>query len=180
MKTAVILVVGSLISFLTLLTAGLALRSAKPEWFGGAAKAQQPAATTTNAATRASRDSLLASGGADTSQTAAQDVKNDSSMARVDTMLVAKLSSKAMDLESQVDSLKRQLQGVKTKTDTTAQQDWKSTAKLIESMGAEEACKILKEMNDADVKQVLGKVKKRQAGKILAILDPVRAAKLLR
>ena len=178
MKTVVILVMGSLVSFLMLLIAALALKSAKPEWFGETPKpTQQPAAT---ASKPVERDTLLAKGGGDSSHTVAQAPPADSARPRPDTILVAQLSTKAKVLESQVDSLKRQLVSAKPKPDTTAQQDWKSTAKLIESMSAEEAVKILKEMNDSDVKQVLGKVKKRQAGKILAALDPVRAAKLLR
>ena len=178
MKTAVVLIVGSLVSFLTLLMVALALLSAKPEWFSGAPKTPPLAAT--GGSKTVNHDTT--SGGAlvDTTQSGPQASKSDSAQSHADTLLVAQLSSKAKTLENQVDSLKRQLQGVKPKADTTGQQDWKSTAKLIESMSADEACKILKEMNDTDVKQVLAKVKKRQAGKILAILDPARAAKLLR
>jgi len=178
MKTAVVLGVGSLVSFLMLLIVALGLKSAKPEWFGEVPKAAPQA--TVNAPKTAERDSSLAKGVADTSHIVAQAAAADSVRPRPDTLLVAQLSTKARVLESQVDSLKRQLMNAKPKVDTTGQQDWKSTAKLIESMSAEEACKILKEMNDSDVKQVLGKVKKRQAGKILATLDPARAAKLLR
>jgi flagellar motility protein MotE (MotC chaperone) len=178
MRTTVVLIVGSLVSFLTLLMVALGLMSMKPEWFGKAAPA---AANSTAAVTnQAPREATLPAGGSDSTRTEAGAATPDSSRPKVDTVLVAQLSSKAKRLESQVDSLKQQLHGGKPKVDTTAQQDWKSTAKLIESMSAEEACKILKEMTDPDVKQVLGKIKKRQAGKILAILDPARAAKLLR
>ncbi|HTY39070.1 MAG TPA: hypothetical protein VMH23_18270 [Bacteroidota bacterium] len=176
MKTTVILIVGSIISFLTLLMVALIVRSSKPELFGGApAGPQQPAA---NVAKPAGHDSTHAGGVQDSTALAAQ--TSDSTRPHTDTVLVAQLTSKAKMLETQVDSLKRQLNAPKPKADTTMQQDWTSTAKLIEAMSADEACKILKEMNDSDVKQVLGKVKKRQAGKILAALDPSRAAKLLR
>jgi flagellar motility protein MotE (MotC chaperone) len=177
MKTALIIVIGSLVSFLTLLMVALALKSAKPEWFGGGAADPQKAVAMTPKG--AAPDTLHAAPPGDSAHTA-QVLPKDSTKTRGDSLLVAQLSTKAHMLESQVDSLKRQLQGAATKADTTVQQDWKSTAKLIDSMSAEEACKILKEMNDTDVKHVLGKVKKRQAGKILAALDPIRAAKLLR
>jgi flagellar motility protein MotE (MotC chaperone) len=178
MKNIVVLIVGSLVTFLTLLIVALALKSAKPEWFGGvAATPQQKSAAL---AKTVGTDSLRVAVAGDSTQSLAGTALQDSSHARVDSLLVVQLSSKAKVLESQVDSLKLQLQGTTAKVDTAAKQDWKSTAKLIESMSAEEACKILKEMNDTDVKQVLGKVKKRQAGKILAALDPSRAAKLLR
>ncbi len=176
MKTGLVIGIGSVASFLMLLTLALVLKSAKPEWFGGTSKAPDQAA----AAKGASSSDSTSRGAADSTQIAASVTTTDSTKAPVDTVMVAQLSTKAKVLESQVDSLKRQL-AVKPKADTASvQQDWKSTAKLIESMSPEDATKILKEMNDYEVKQVLAKIKKRQAGKILATLDPVRAAKLLR
>lgn len=178
MKTAVLLIVGSVVSFLALLMLALALMSAKPELFGGAPKA--PPVAVTGGGKAIGHDSMSGDLHRDTSLVTSNVARGDSIHPHTDTLLVTQLSTKAKSLESQVDSLKQQLQAAKPKVDTTARQDWKSTAKLIESMSADEACKILKEMNDTDVKQVLAKVKKRQAGKILAILDPARAAKLLR
>jgi flagellar motility protein MotE (MotC chaperone) len=98
----------------------------------------------------------------------------------VDTAFVSALSEKNRSLASALDSLKRVSQIAKVMSDTSSQSDWKSTAKLIETMDPEEAGKILKRMSDSEVKQVITKVKKKQAGKILANLDPDRAARILR
>ena len=178
MKTAVLLVVGSLVSFLTLLMIALALVAAKPEWFGNVPKT--PLQSATLAAQPPVPDTSARGIKLDSTQTTILVARSDSSHTGVDTILVTKLATKARTLESQVDSLKRQLQSTKSRPDSVAQQDWKATAKLIESMSPEDASKILKQMDDNEVKQVLAKVKTRQAGKILAILDPARAAKIMR
>ena len=58
--------------------------------------------------------------------------------------------------------------------------DSKSFAKMLETMPAEQAVRILKGLDDREVKAVLLGVKKRQASKILSALDPERAARMMR
>jgi hypothetical protein len=55
-----------------------------------------------------------------------------------------------------------------------------SMAKVLESMQAENAARILRDMSDSEVKEILLVVKKRQAAKILAALEPDRAARIMR
>jgi flagellar motility protein MotE (MotC chaperone) len=174
MKTVILIVVGSLISFLALLLIALGLLSVKPELFTGILKAPvqapQQGKTAQGSVPEPAKDSALSSAqNADTTR-----------RLTLDSSIVVELTAKARGLESEVDSLKRRLQTAKAAPDSTAEQNWKSTAKLIEAMSPEEASKILIQMSDTEVKQVLARVKKRQAGKILANLDPDRAAKILR
>jgi flagellar motility protein MotE (MotC chaperone) len=61
-----------------------------------------------------------------------------------------------------------------------AAKDSKTFAKMLESMPAEQAVRILKGLDDKEVKTVLLVVKKRQAAKILSVLDPERAARMMR
>ncbi|KAB2925947.1 MAG: hypothetical protein F9K22_01260 [Bacteroidetes bacterium] len=61
--------------------------------------------------------------------------------------------------------------------DTT---DWKSKAKLFEAMDVTTASNILQTMNDAEVRQIIPHIKKRNAAKILASFDPGRAARIIR
>jgi hypothetical protein len=56
----------------------------------------------------------------------------------------------------------------------------KAIAKILESMQAENAARILKDLSDSEVKELLLVVKKRQAAKILAQLPPERAARIIR
>jgi len=58
--------------------------------------------------------------------------------------------------------------------------DSKSFAKMLETMPAEQAVRILNGLDDREVKAVLLGVKKRQAAKILSALDPDRAARMMR
>jgi len=60
------------------------------------------------------------------------------------------------------------------------QAEKKSMAKILESMPAENAARILKDLSDREVKELLLAVKKRQAAKILAALEPDRAARIMR
>lgn len=56
----------------------------------------------------------------------------------------------------------------------------KTMAKLIDAMDALGAAKILRNLDDKEVKEILLSVKKRQAGKILGSLDPERAARIMK
>jgi len=64
--------------------------------------------------------------------------------------------------------------------DSTAVDEIKVKAKLLEAMNPENAAKILTNLNDTEVKGLLMKMKNRQAGKILSALEPDRAARIMR
>ena len=177
MKNALIIVGGSLASFVILLLIALALVRAKPEWFAGTPQKSHADITGLQVANNEPAGQGLCQ---DPVAIAGKRTQPDSSGSRPDSATTARIELKTRALELQIDSLKHQLQVRKVKLDSTRQMDWKATAKLLESMSADEASKILKQMKDTDVKQVLAKVKKKQAGKLLATLDPARAAKLLR
>jgi hypothetical protein len=59
-------------------------------------------------------------------------------------------------------------------------QERKSVAKMLEAMQPESAARVLRDMPDEDVKNLLLNVKRKQAAKILSALDPDRAAKIMR
>ena len=67
-----------------------------------------------------------------------------------------------------------------TVSDSARAKQSKTFAKMIESMPAEQAVRILKGLDDREVKSILLSVKKRQAAKILSALDPDRAARMIR
>ena len=175
MKTAVILIVGSLISFMGLLLVALLLLKTKPELFG----APQPSAAVQkhagpDSARFAGRDSLPA---------AAQPVLQQQPGSHQDSLIVDRLKQEADSLRKTLDSLKTNLKtaGIpKPSVANDSQKDLAATAKLLDAMNADDAGKILKQMNDTDLKLILAKMKKRQAGKILASLDPARVARILR
>ena len=56
----------------------------------------------------------------------------------------------------------------------------KKMVQIFEAMEAESAAKILMNMSDATVKQMLTTMKKRQSAKILAVLEPGQAARILK
>jgi flagellar motility protein MotE (MotC chaperone) len=64
--------------------------------------------------------------------------------------------------------------------DTTVVKKQQEIAKYFDSMNAESAAKILNSMTDDEIKGVLAKVKKRQAAKILTLIEPSRAVRVLR
>jgi len=70
--------------------------------------------------------------------------------------------------------------GVAVPQDPARATERKSMAKVLESMQAENAARILKDLSDSEVKEILLVVKKRQAAKILAALEPDRAARIMR
>jgi flagellar motility protein MotE (MotC chaperone) len=56
----------------------------------------------------------------------------------------------------------------------------RAMAKVFDTMQAENAARILNDLPDSEVKEILLAVKKRQAAKIMAALDPGRAARIMR
>ena len=65
-------------------------------------------------------------------------------------------------------------------SDNARAKDSKSFTKMLETMPAEQAVRILNGLDDREVKAVLLGVKKRQAAKILSALAPDRAARMMR
>jgi len=107
----------------------------------------------------------------------------------------SRLSDSIRTLMSRIDEQERTIAGLTQKkpdgrqSDSTAKasgadgaraKDSKSFAKMLEAMPAEQAVRILKGLDDSEVKAVLLGVKKRQAAKILSALDPDRAARMMR
>ena len=70
--------------------------------------------------------------------------------------------------------------GVAVPPESARATERKSMAKVLESMQAENAARILKDLTDSEVKEILLVVKKRQAAKILTALEPDRAARIMR
>lgn len=64
--------------------------------------------------------------------------------------------------------------------DTLTESERKKMVQIFESMEPENAARILLNMSDAAVKQVLTTMKKRQSAKILAVLEPAQAARILK
>jgi hypothetical protein len=171
-RTAILIVAGSVISFLALLLIALTILKVKPALFGVRAEsdhAAQPVAI--DAVVHRRPDSIVAG----TSK-----VMPTPPAANSDSLLLHRMKERSDNLQHQVDSLKRALTNP-TKTAVQNQpRDWAATAKLMDTMNPEDAGKILKQMNDDDVRKILAKIKKKQAGKILSTLEPNRAARILR
>lgn len=150
MKTAIVLGIGSFMSLLLIVGLFFALMSSDPTMFGA------PPENTAAAA-----DSLAA----DTTAHAAQihDVAvRDTVNPPTNTAPVSERPA---------------VKPVVVQRDTT---DWKFKAKLFEAMDVTTASNILQTMNDAEVRQIIPHIKKRNAAKILASFDPGRAARIIR
>jgi flagellar motility protein MotE (MotC chaperone) len=176
MKNIIVIVGGVIGSFVLVMGIGVGLLYMKPDLFVSMPQGGAIAKDSTIVKT----DSLV-NASADTAHVAeTEKSKEQRPRSGLDSLLVTKLTEKAHTLELVVDSLKKQAPVPRSKPDSSGQSDWKSTAKLIESMSPEDAGKVLKQMSDAEVKQVISKVKTKQAGKILANLEPDRVARILR
>jgi flagellar motility protein MotE (MotC chaperone) len=93
---------------------------------------------------------------------------------------IALLNSK-LELERQkVASMVERATVDTTRKETEGSKDMKTMAKLLDAMDAQGAARILHNLDDKQVKEILLTVKKRQAGKILGSLDPERAARIMR
>jgi flagellar protein FlbB len=64
--------------------------------------------------------------------------------------------------------------------DSSQVEQRKSMAKVLENMDPTSAARILNDFPDGDIKTVILTMKKRQAAKILAALQPDRAARIMR
>jgi len=65
------------------------------------------------------------------------------------------------------------------RVDTLSEVEAKTMAQIFEAMEPSNAARILNNMDDYAVKQVLTRMKKRQSAKILSALDPQQAARIL-
>ena len=178
----IVLFVGSLLT-VTLLVA--IMFAVKPDLFSGGATQGEGAASDSTVTPGARKDSTFASK-SDSTHAAIADstaskpqVSNYARLADSLNTLVITLENEKKtigDLRRKVDSLVALGGG----GDTLHMKERKSTAKVLESMQAENAARILKDLTDEEVKAVLVYVKKRQAAKILSAIDPERAARILR
>ena len=75
--------------------------------------------------------------------------------------------------------LSDQLKAFTMKQTTLQDQKRKELQKIYNTMDAESAARIVEKLSDQDILDILLSVQKRQAAKILASLDPNRAAKLI-
>jgi hypothetical protein len=66
------------------------------------------------------------------------------------------------------------------RTDSLSESELKRMVQIFESMDAENAAKILLNMDDFAIRQVLTSMKKRQSAKILSVLEPQQAARILK
>ncbi len=64
--------------------------------------------------------------------------------------------------------------------DSTSAKLCKARAKMLESMPAEDAARIIAKLSDEETKALLHFIKARQAAKILAAIEPERASRLFR
>lgn len=150
MKTAIVLGIGSFMSLLLIVGLFFALMSSDPAMFGA------PPENTAAAA-----DSLAADSTAHAAQIHDVAVR-DTTRPPVSAAPVPERPA---------------VKPLVVQRDTT---DWKSKAKLFEAMDVTTASNILQTMNDAEVRQIIPHIKKRNAAKILASFDPGRAARIIR
>jgi flagellar motility protein MotE (MotC chaperone) len=176
MKNIIVVVGGALGSFLVLLLLGVGLLYMKPELFVHG----DPTLAAAADSVKPKSDTLKIRRPDSLEVVAVAKPQERPGQTKQDTLLVTATTEKPRSPGTSVDSLKKIPQVAKVKSDSSSQSDWKTTAKLIETMNPEEAGKILRLMSDNEVKQVITKVKRKQAGKILANLEPERAARILR
>lgn len=178
----IVLFVGSLLTVTMVIAILLVV---KPDLFSQGAAQEERAAPDSTATPVARRDTTLA-----TRTDSTHRVVADSAAPKVaapgyaqltdslNTLVITLENEKktVSDLHRKIDSLRAQSAG----GDTLHAKERKSTAKVLESMQAENAARILNDLTDEEVKSVLVFVKKRQAAKILSAIEPERAARILR
>jgi len=179
----ILMMTGTLIAALAIV---FALYSLKPGLFGVSAPAAAPVAKKdTTAAPLAAADSTGKSDSTAT-QAAVTAAKPGDQVARLADSLHA-LQAAVESRDSAIARLKGSAgrgadstAAPEAVSDSARAKQSKSFAKMIESMPAEQAVRILKGLDDREVKSILLSVKKRQAAKILSALDPDRAARMIR
>jgi len=104
---------------------------------------------------------------------------------RGDSTIVLQLAlqderKKSAQLADQLRAVMDSSQKATAAADSSQVEQRKSMAKVLENMDPTSAARILKDFPDGDIKTCLLTMKKRQAAKILAALQPDRAARIMR
>ncbi len=87
---------------------------------------------------------------------------------------------KSAQLADQLRAVMDSSQKAGVAADSTSAEQRKSMIKVLENMDPTSAARIMTDFPDGDIKQYLLTMKKRQAAKILAALQPDRAARIMR
>jgi flagellar motility protein MotE (MotC chaperone) len=87
---------------------------------------------------------------------------------------------KSAQLADQLRAVMDSSQKAGAAADSTSAEQRKSMIKVLENMDPTSAARIMTDFPDGDIKQYLLTMKKRQAAKILAALQPDRAARIMR
>jgi flagellar motility protein MotE (MotC chaperone) len=168
-------------SLLMLFQIALVLLMVKPGLFLGKAAAENGAAGTVatpggpDSAKNASAVKPPATTAKPPMQGAGAVSPGDSLQALRDQLVAARENIARLERQMKTDSATSGAE-----SDTARMKEHKMKAKLLESMNPESAAHVLKNMDDGDVRSIIMLVKKRQAGKILAMFDPERAAKIMK
>ena len=183
MKTALAYVLGFSMTF-TVITGGMYFLSDKYPWMFGTSsvKSEQPAAPAEPALMPQPVAEIQSDSSKDSNETvntlkSMLAEKNDSLAARDDSIshlsiTVAQLQKKNSDANTVIAQLQQQV-------DSWNSEKRKELASSYNDMDPVVASKIMKNLSDKDVLFILASVQKKQGAKILAALDPVRAAKLM-
>ncbi len=92
---------------------------------------------------------------------------------------LALLLTALADEQKKTKDLSDQLKKIAVKQAELQDQKRKELQKIYNTMDAENAARIIEKLSDQDIVDILLSVQKRQAAKILASLDPTRAARLI-
>ncbi len=104
-------------------------------------------------------------------------VKNDSIAAKDDS--IHQLDSTVTQLRQKYSDANTMVTELQSQVDSWKSQRRKDLASAYNDMDPSAAAKIMNSLDDRDIIFILSSVQKKQAGKILGQLDPVRAAKLM-
>ena len=183
MKTALAYVLGFSMTF-TVIAGGMYFLSDKYPWMFGPSGAgpKQPAVPIETSFAPQPEVGFQSDSSKDSNETintlkSMLAEKNDSLAARDDSITqinntLAQLQKKNSDANTVIAQLQQQV-------DSWNSERRKELASSYSDMDPAVAAKIMKNLSDKDVLFVLASVQKKQEAKILAALDPVRAAKLM-
>ncbi len=174
MKSIGIYILVSFLSLFFILQIALLLVAVKPELFTSTNNIS--VTDTVSTVQKVQTDSLIAQN----ADSLAQQTKPDTSpiMQKVDSKHLLKL-----ELENQqkkFDELIRQSADIAKISDSTKNANNIATVKLLEAMSADNASRIIQQMEIEEAKIILKNMKKRQAAKILSLLEPEKAIELMK
>ncbi len=139
---------------------------------------------------KVSPGSLVAHRGAESSGIAlSSEQKKDTNSVRQQKLQGAPASN-ALSVSAERDSIKALMQtlaqlrerftkSATERLDTLSEVEAKTMAQIFEAMEPSNAARILNNMDDHAVKQVLTRMKRRQSARVLSALDPQQAARIL-